>query len=222
MRKKRDTILIAVLGGLVCVFVAAVVILGMRSPRIQVKSVFLSPSTQDKNLYFDGVTTERMNMTAISDLVAGFLAEADCVVYRSAPGSTLEEAVALSNELGAAIHVALHSNASGVEGATVRGCEVFCRPWDLPSRTLARCAYDSVSALTPTADRGIKTVDSLYELNNVKSTAILIEADFHDNAAGAAWLKENREAVARAVADGILAYFDNPGGLRTVWEAIFG
>lgn len=182
--------------------------------------VFLSPSTQAGNIYADGVTTERDNMNAIADLIGQHLPD-DFTVLRNDPNLTVKEAVDASNAAGSGIHVALHSNAAGTD-AVVRGCEVYIRMRDYPSRRLAACVYSAVSAVTPTGDRGIKYSSTLYEVTKTKAPCVLVELDFHDNPGGSAFLTENRDALAQAVADGIIAYYNKPVDFLSLLKSFVG
>ena len=188
--------------------------------KIPEKIVFLSPSTQIANIYADGKTSERDNMNAIADRVQVFLPD-EYTVYRNDPDEPFEAAAALSNTLRPALHVALHSNASGLENSTVRGREVYLRPRDAKSCRLAQLIYSYLSDLTPTPDRGIKTTGTLGEVVHTRAVTVLVEVDFHDSPEGARFLIDSRDEIARAIADGIIAYYETPATLQSFIRAFF-
>ncbi len=206
--KKPVKILLIVLCAFVFTAAAAVFAVCLRLSDPGARVVFLSPSTQGANLYADGVTTERENMNLLADLVQARLEARGFTVYRSDPDKTFREAVDASNALAPSVHAALHTNAVSGENRGVRGCEVYVRRHDYRSLRLASCLYESVSAATPTEDRGIKYTDTLSEVTDTASPCVLVELDFHDSPEGAAFLTGNREALADAVADGISRFFE--------------
>ncbi|MEA4823347.1 MAG: N-acetylmuramoyl-L-alanine amidase [Clostridiaceae bacterium] len=217
--KKPAIILIILLGALLCLSAGLAAFLSLRYADPGPKVVFLSPSTQGANIYADGVTTERDNMNALADLVEARLLSRGFIVYRNDPEKTYAEAVEDSNALSPSIHVALHTNAIDGENTGVRGCEAYIRGGSYPCLKLATCLYTAVSAVTPTDDRGVKYTATLYEATSTSSPSVLLEVDFHDIAEGAEFLTENRDKIADAVADGIVAYFESPVDLPLLLRA---
>jgi len=201
-QRKIKIALWSTLGALLLVLIAAGVLFFTRGGG---NRVYLSPSAQDHNLYAGMEVSERQSMNALTDTLEPIIAQSR-IVYAADGAGTLESYIEQSNGLSDVVHIALHSNATGREDSTTRGCEIYVRPGDWESRRLANCIYDKLSALTPDADRGVKTTSSLLELNSVGHTAILIEVDFHDNDEGAAWITQHYEEIAQAIADGVEAY----------------
>jgi len=218
MRKPlKITLFITLAMVVACTLTTTTLYLYCAAPRP--KTVFLSPSTQTANVYADGCTTEGANMNAIADLVAALLPEGFTVI-RNDPALTVVEAVEASNTLRPSVHVALHSNATGHESSTVRGCEIYVRRTDVRGHRIALAIYGRLAALTDIPGRGIKPSRTLLELTGTKAAAILVEIDFHDSVEGATWLTESREAIAEAIADGIVAYFEEPMGFGTFARAV--
>lgn len=172
--------------------------------------VYISPSVQDWNKGSGNYGTEEENMQAIGAKVDELLRYNGFQTKRNRPEMTLEQAVADSNAFNPDVHVAIHSNAGGG-----RGCEAYA--WlvpdgkggykDTPGRRLAQAIYDEVARITPTADRGVRQGDWLYEIKHTKAPAALVEVAFHDNSDDAAWIKANRDAIAEAIAGGVCKYF---------------
>jgi len=106
-----------------------------------------------------------------------------------------------SNEFGADIHVAIHSNAGGGEGT-----EVFA--YGAKTKRLATALYAQIAPLSPGEDRGVKFNPSLIEVGDcVKATSALIELGFHDNAADAQWLATDIPQIAQVLYHGLCDYF---------------
>jgi len=174
------------------------------------KTIYLSPSTQEKNIGKGNYGTEERRMNEVCDITEKELKRHGIKVYRNKPTMTLREVVKDSNSKKPNIHFAIHSNAGG--GG--RGCEIFCHKFGGEGEKLARAVYNKIAPLTPTADRGIKkghnfygTGKSMYELAYTTAPAALIEIAFHDNAQDAKWIVANIETIGIAIAKGILEYF---------------
>lgn len=163
--------------------------------------IYISPSTQEKNIGAGAYGTEEKQMNLIADTVVQLLQLNHFEVYRNSPSMTLQQAVADSNSKGVEAHFAIHSNAGGG-----RGCEVF---YTSPKgQKLASAVYKYIETLTPTTDRGVRKHEKLYELNHTKAVAALIEVAFHDNPDDAAFIMSNIQAIAEGIVHGICDYFN--------------
>ena len=114
------------------------------------KSVYLSPSTQEKNIGVDGYKSEEFRMNQITDIVEKILKQHNVIIYRNKPNMTLSSVVRDSNSKKPDVHVAIHSNASN---KISRGCEIFCYKKLPTSRgfNLAKELYKNISKITPTS-----------------------------------------------------------------------
>lgn len=164
-------------------------------------SIYISPSTQERNIGAGNFGTEERVMNLIADVVVPLLQHNHLEVYRNKPTMTLQQAVADSNSKNVDAHFAIHSNAGGG-----RGGEVF---YTSPrGQKLASAVFKYIEPLTPTADRGVKNHEHLYELNKTNAVAALIEVAFHDNAEDANFILNNIQAIGEAIAHGICDYFN--------------
>jgi N-acetylmuramoyl-L-alanine amidase len=174
------------------------------------KKIYLSPSTQERNIGAGSYGSEEKRCNQIADVVEYVLEEHGVLVYRNKPTMTLTQVVADSNSKNADVHFAIHTNALNQK---VRGCEVFCHRKGGEGEKLAKAVYELVSSITPTGDRGIKegynfyNGKPMYEPFYTKMPAALIEIAFHDNPEDAKWIIENIEKIGIAIAKGILNYF---------------
>jgi len=176
------------------------------------KTVYLSPSTQEKNIGVGSYGTEEVRMNQVADVTERILKEYGITVYRNKPEMSLAQVVADSNGKNVDIHFAIHSNAGGAGKA--RGCEVYCHRFGGNGEKLARCVYSMLEPLTPSNDRGVKEGYShfgqgkpLYELAKTSAPAALVEVAFHDNSEDAEWIENNIEVIGTALAKGVFAYF---------------
>jgi N-acetylmuramoyl-L-alanine amidase len=179
------------------------------------KSVYLSPSTQEGNIGVAGYGTEEQRMNQVCDITQRVLKAHGLVTYRNKPEMTLKELVADSNAKKPDIHLAIHSNAAGSANAgRARGAEVYCYRFGGEGERLARAVYQRLSAITPTADRGVKESHShfgpgkpLYETAYTVAPAALVEVAFHDNPDDARWIMENIALIGTELARGVLDFF---------------
>lgn len=185
----------------------------------KMKSIYLSPSTQERNQGAGSYGTEESRMNEICDLVENEL-RGKYILYRNRPEMSLQQVVADSNAKAPHIHVAIHSNAGGG-----RGCEAWICAKGGQAERLANKIYGELAPLTPTSDRGVKVSTTLYEVNKTKAPAVIVEVEFHDSEAGAEWILRNKAAIARAIARGIMLHFGDtppdalPGSGTEKWYA---
>ena len=167
----------------------------------KMKSIYLSPSTQENNVGAGSYGTEERRMNEIMDLIENQL-RGKYILYRNRPEMSLQQVVADSNAKSPDLHFALHSNAGGGEGTE---CWICAKGGQ--AEKFANLLYKKVGALTPTADRGVKVSTSLYEVNKTRAPAVILEIDFHDNAQAAQWIVDNKAAVADACVQAIMEFF---------------
>ena len=143
-------------------------------------SVFLSPSTQESNIWVDNYGSEEYRMNQIADVLEEILISQGYIVYRNNPNDNVRQIVEESNLLNPSIHVAIHSNAAN---GNARGIEIFTNKKDTPGDRLAQYIYNQLISIYPNPEfgRGIKYTDALYEVVNTNAPSVLIELAFHDN-----------------------------------------
>lgn len=169
-------------------------------------SVYISPSTQEKNIGAGDYGTEEKRMNQVANYVVAELRRFGVTVYRNNPEMTLLQIVKDSNLKKPDLHFAIHSNAGGA-----RGGEVYCHRFGGVGEKLARNVYRYLELLTPVADRGVKEGYNfygpgkhMYELAETNAPAALVEIDFHDSPKAADWIMEHVEAIGIALARGVL------------------
>lgn len=168
------------------------------------KSVYLSPSTQEKNIGIGSYGTEESRMNQIADVVKSNLESQGIKVFRNKPEWTLSQVVADSNSKKADIHFAIHSNAGT---GKARGCEIYTFSKGSEGEKIAGSVYREIEKIAPTGGRGIKFNQGLYELRKTASPSALVEVAFHDNPDDAKWIIGNINNIGIAITKGILSYF---------------
>lgn len=155
--------------------------------------IYVSPSTQSNNAYAGG-GNERDNMRAVRDLLVPMLEAAGHSVRTGNWTNDIASPVADANRWGADYYVALHTNATGRPGVTARGVSMHVYGFGGVSEKLARALAAEAAKLSPSRTSVRK--DNFYEVRNTKMPAVLSENDFHDNRAGADWIRRNHRAIA--------------------------
>lgn len=172
------------------------------------KVIYLSPSLQEWNKGINNYGTEEERMNQVADVVEKILKSKGYDVRRNNPQNTLAQTVSESNTIGPAIHVALHSNASGPSGKG-KGPEIYANRPDTSGDKLAHAIYDEIEKIYPNPQdgRGVLYTKSLYEIVRTLAPAVLLEVAFHDNEEDAKWIISNIEKIGEAIATGIDNYF---------------
>lgn len=181
--------------------------------------IYLSPSTQTKNLYYDNVHTEEQVMNMITDRIEQIFSQYNVVVFRGSRDIPTTERVQIANQLEVDYYLALHSNAGGG-----MGCEVFYQVGpnheahvNLKSKDYATKLnrdFSSITLLnTKEGDRGIKFRkfsdgrDYNHELRTLMVPGNLIEVEFHDTKDGCQWILDNVNNIALTIAESIVSIF---------------
>ena len=168
------------------------------------KKIYISPSTQEKNITALGNTEEDLMHVIAAELLP-LLKYNGFTVYQGQRSQSLEQMVVESNNLKVDAHVALHSNATGT-GQKARGYEIYHYPSSSNGIKLANAIYKQIGLISPAPGRGIKPTNTLYEIVYTHAPAVLLEVDFHDNLDGAIWIRDNTGQIAAAIAKGICDY----------------
>lgn len=181
------------------------------------KTVYLSPSTQPRNMYYGGKYNEEQIMNLVADDIVDYLKAYEVKVINKKISTT--ERIKEANAMQVDYYLALHSNAGGG-----RGCETYYQVGANHSKAVKTKSHSfagklnwDFSKITPTntkdGDRGIKTKrwgvnDYNHELRGVKHPANLIEIEFHDTIAGSKWILANIKLIAKTIAYSIVEILD--------------
>jgi N-acetylmuramoyl-L-alanine amidase len=173
--------------------------------------LFLSPSTQEGNLYVNGGSEEYW-MNRLTDEIEPYLRASGVNVTRNDPTGTAVTAIRQSNRGNYDFHLALHSNAAP-EGSygSQRGSIVFYYPGSVEGLRMASILVDNLRPIYPLPDRvRAEPSTSIGELRQTRAPSAFLELAYHDNPDDAAWIQNNLSAIAQAIALSVTEYFGLP------------
>ena len=113
-------------------------------------SIFLSPSAQEFNQYYDNSGSEEYYMNLIADAMEPYLDANGISFTRNDPDETLSQAIAKSNSGNYDLHLALHSNAGpeSLSGA-LRGADFYYYTRSSAGRNAATVLSDNYMNIFP-------------------------------------------------------------------------
>ena len=162
--------------------------------------IYLSPSTQENNLYVTGGTEEEW-MNRLADAMVPYLSASGIRYVRNTPDMTALSSIRASNAGTYDLHLALHSNAAP-EGryGQVRGVLAFYFPGSIQGQEAANLIADNLKSVYPLPNkvRAVPTT-SIGEVRRVRAPSVFLELGYHDNPDDAAWVKGNLDAIARSI-----------------------
>lgn len=178
------------------------------------KKIYLSPERRpaphgpyfgQPGLYEHGVTTEIAELTAEALTRCGFAAKL------AQPAATLRQRVAEAVGWGADYYLPIHTNASTatLKEGTARGPEVLAygNPEGVSWRA-CQMTYEALMEIYPEkTGRGVRGNTTFYEINSTPMLSVYPELAFHDNAKDAAWLVENKAAIAEALTRAVCRWY---------------
>ena len=174
--------------------------------------IYLSPSTQDWNMYVTGSGSEEYNMNLLADALVPYLLSNGIQYQRNRPEMTAGSSIREANQGEYDLYLALHSNAAAPENSgSVRGVLVFYYPTSAEGKRAADLFAANLKRVYPLPDL-VRTVSTtaLGEVRQPKYPANLLELGYHDNYADAAWVENNMDAIARELARSLTEYFGLP------------
>lgn len=126
---------------------------------------------------------------------------------------SLEDRVAIAEQVKATVFVSIHANSAGLNRPTINGTETYHYPGSEPSQQLATAIQTSIVQSVQVVDRGVKTANFAV-LRNTSMPAVLVETGFVTGAQDAAKLANTtfQNQLARAIAMGIFQTVEQPVG----------
>lgn len=175
-------------------------------------SIYLSPSTQEYNLYYGGQGSEEYYMNLIADAMEPYLTASGIEFTRNTPEMTAASSIRASNEGNYDVHIALHSNAAPENlSGQLRGTDVYYSPSSARGQHLADIISANLKVIYPLPNRvrALPTT-TIGEVTRTNAPAVLIEFAYHDNPEDASWIENNIESIARNVVLSLTEYFGIP------------
>lgn len=174
-------------------------------------SIYLSPSTQEKNLYVTGGTEEQY-MNLLTDQIVPYLRSSGITYSRNTPDMTAASSIRASNSGNYNLHFAIHSNAAP-EGkyGQVRGIDVYYYPGSGLGERAARIIAKNLKTIYPLPNlvRALPNT-TLGELRLTRAPAVFLELGYHDNEDDAKWIAGNLPEIGRNIAGSLTELFGLP------------
>lgn len=164
-------------------------------------TIYLSPSTQEYNLYVTG-NSEEYYANLIADAMVPYLRASGIDFIRNDPGGTFSDSIASSNAANVDFHIAIHSNAAPPNLAgMLRGPDVYYYRDSNRGRSAAEIVANNLKLIYPLPElvTAVPTT-TLAELRRTKAPAVLVEVAYHDNYDDATWIINNIEAIGENLA----------------------
>lgn len=119
-------------------------------------SIYLSPSTQEGNLYVTGGTEEYF-MNLLADEMEPYLISNGIYFRRNTPDMTAASSIRESNQGNYDLHLALHSNGAP-EGqyGQYRGTDVYYYPTSAKGQQAAQIIARNLQEIYPIPSRGAR------------------------------------------------------------------
>lgn len=147
-----------------------------------------------------GIINESKENRVMFDLVKKWLVAGGHTVYTcnvDKADNYLQQQVSLANKQSVDVAVQIHFNAGGGTGTETLYDLGSTKGKEFATRVNAKLA-------TVFKNRGAKSRNDLYWLNNTKAPAILIEICFVDSKTDTTYYNANKDKIAKLIAEGII------------------
>lgn len=174
--------------------------------------VYLSPSTQEFNPYYDGEGNEEFYMNLIVDAMEPYLTSSGIEFKRNTPDMNATSSIRQSNEGVYDVHLAVHSNAAPENlSGRLQGSDVYFYPFSERSTRLANIIASNLKAIYLQPELvNTRATTTLGEVVRTKAPAVLVELAYHDNPEDAEWIRNNIGLIGRDLAISLTEYFGIP------------
>ena len=174
--------------------------------------IYLSPSTQEKNMYVTGTGSEEYWMNRLADAMIPYLNSCGIRYTRNTPEMTAGSSIRQANSGWYDFYLALHSNAAAPENyGNVRGIIAFYYPSSTKGQRAAQIFVNNLRTIYPLPDQVVtRSTTSLGEVRDSKFPAVLLELGYHDNVDDATWIETHLPDIARNLVLSLTDFFDIP------------
>lgn len=170
------------------------------------KKIYISPSNQQGNKYETGNTNEKVQCHKIAKACVAYLKKAGFSV-KCTYNDDMYTRVKESNDFGADLHVAIHTNATATHKVT-GGTQILLYNLEGQRKKVGEAVFKRLAPITPgkSAERLIEKPD-FYEIKQAKGITVYCECEFHDTKTGSDFIIKNTTAIGEAIAKGICDYY---------------
>lgn len=184
--------------------------------------IYLSPSTQENNIYVTGTGSEEYHMNRLADAMIPYLNSCGIRYVRNTPEMSAGSSIRQANRGWYDFYLALHSNAAAEENyGSVRGVIAFYYPRSTQGQRAAQIFVNNLREIYPEPDLVVtRSTTSLGEVRDSKAPAVLLEIGYHDNLADARWIEGHTAEIAQNLVLSLTDFFGIPFIWPTnPWEA---
>ena len=173
--------------------------------------IYLSPSTQENNLYVNSGTEEGW-MNRLADALEPYLTAAGIRYVRNTPDMTALSSIQASNAGSYDLHLALHSNAAPADRpGQIRGILVFHFPGSQEGTRAAQLIANGLKTIYPLPNQvRTEATTAIGGVRRGRAPSVFLELGYHDNPDDAAWVQNNLDPIARNLALSLTEYFGLP------------
>lgn len=175
-------------------------------------TIYLSPSTQEWNMYVTGSGSEEYNMNLLADALVPYLVSNGIEYTRNRPEMTAGSSIRQANAGDYDFYLALHSNGAP-EGryGQERGIIVFYYPGSTEGQRAAELIAEELRKIYPLPNKvTTRSTTTLGEVRQPYAPAVLVEIGYHDNYEDAVWLEGHWDAIAQQLARALTRFFGLP------------
>lgn len=175
-------------------------------------TIYLSPSTQEANIYVTGSGSEETHMNQLADAMIPYL-NANAIAYRrNAPEMTASSSIRKSNDGKYDFHLALHSKCSRPENrGENRGVIASYFPESRNGKRAADLFVTHLREVYPQSDKvRSEGTRRIGEVRMTRAPSTLLELGFHDNYCDARWVETRKDAIAQELVRALTDYFGLP------------
>ena len=174
--------------------------------------IYLSPSTQEGNLYVTGSGTEEQWMNRLADAMIPYLAASGIRYSRNTPQMTAGSSIRQANQGYYDFYLALHSNAAGAGNyGGQRGIIAFYYPGSTQGQRAAQIFVNNLRSVYPEPSRVVtRSTTTLGEVRDSRFPAVLLEIGYHDNYEDARWIETHLTEIAQSIVISLTDFFDIP------------
>ena len=174
--------------------------------------IYLSPSTQEWNMYVTGSGSEEYNMNLLADALVPYLLSNGIQYTRNTPDMTAASSIRHANSGYYDFYLALHSNAAP-EGhyGEERGIIVFYYPGSAQGQRAAELIAEELRKIYPLPNKvTTRETTTLGEVRQSRAPAVLAEIGYHEDCADAAGVEGHMDAIAQQLARALTRFFGLP------------
>ena len=174
--------------------------------------IYLSPSTQEWNMYVTGSGSEEYNMNLLADALVPYLVSNGIRYTRNRPEMTAGSSIREANAGDYDFYLALHSNGAP-EGryGEERGIIAFYYPGSAEGQRAAELIAEELRKIYPLPDKvTTRATTTLGEVRQPYAPAVLVEIGYHDNYEDAVWVEGHMDAIAQQLARALTRFFGLP------------